>query len=114
METPTFAQLKKAYLDSGYEIRVIPRRQLEGMALDAPAEVKRHLDTNIMGLIIPDENAIGIAADLSPEERAVTLLHEWIHLWDAEVEEDDVEIMTLEMEETITPNQFGFLQFLVS
>ena len=114
MTIPTFAQLKKSYIDSGYEIRVIPRRQLEGMALDAPAEVKRHLDTNIMGLIIPDENAIGIAADLSVDERATTLLHEWIHLWNDDIEEEDVESITLEMEETINPNQFGFLQFLVS
>ena len=114
METPTFAQLKKAYLDSGYEIRLLPRRQLEGMALDAPAEVKRHLDTNIMGLIIPDENAIGIASDLKTDERATTLLHEWIHLWDADIDEEDVEAMTLDMEETMTPGQFGFLQFLVA
>jgi hypothetical protein len=114
MTIPTFAQLKKAYLDSGYEIRIIPRRQLEGMALDAPAEVKRHLDTNIMGLILPDENAIGIATDLATDERATTLLHEWIHLWNEEIEEEDVENMTLELEETLTPNQFGFLQFLVS
>jgi len=114
MDTPTFAQLKKAFVDSGYEIRLLPRRQLEGMALDAPAEVKRHLDTNIMGLIMPDDNAIGIANELTVDERATTLLHELIHLWDEEMDEEDVESITLDMEETLNPNQFGFLQFLVS
>ena len=114
MTTPTFAQLKKTFLDSGYEIRLIPRRQLEGMALDAPAEVKRHLDTNIMGLIIPDENAIGIASDLVVDEKATTLLHELIHLWDDLIAEEDVEAMTVDLEDTMTRGQFGFLQFLVS
>ena len=110
----TFAHLKKAYLDSGYEIRFVPRQQLEGMALDAPAEVKRHLDTNLMGLIMPDEYTIGIAKELDTDERAVTLLHELIHLADPMMDEDEVEALTLEMEETLSPQQFGFLQFLAS
>lgn len=111
---PTFAQLKKSLLDSGYEIRRIPRRALEGMALDAPAEVKRHLDTNIMGLILPDENIIGIAADLESDAAATTLLHEMIHLYNESMSEDDVEFATLELQREISPSQFGFLQFLVS
>lgn len=114
MSTPTFAQLKKAFLDSGYEIRLFPRRQLESMALDAPQEVKRHLNTNIMGLIIPDENIIGLVSDLSPEERATTLLHEMIHLYDADLDEGAVEEATLDLERSLTPNQFGFLEFLAS
>jgi hypothetical protein len=114
MTTPNFAQLKKTFLDSGYEIRLLPRRKLEGMALDAPAEVKRHLHSNIMGLIIPDEGAIGIAQELGVDDRAVTLLHEIIHLYDAEIDEDEVENYTLELEQNLTPGQFGFLQFLVS
>ena len=112
--TPTFAQLKRAFMESGYEIRRIPRQTLEGMALDAPAEVKRHLDTNIMGLILPDENMIAIAKELEPEEAGVTLLHELVHLWREDLEEDEVENMTLELEQSIEPEQFGFLQFLVS
>jgi hypothetical protein len=111
---PTFAQLKRTLIDSGYEIRRIPRRTLEGMALDAPAEVKRHLDTNIMGLIVPDENIIGIARELEGDEAAVTLLHEMIHLYDEDLGEEEVENATLELEQTISPDQFGFLQFLVS
>ncbi len=111
---PTFAQLKRTFLDSGYEIRRIPRQTLEGMALDAPAEVKRHLDTNIMGLILPDENIIAIAADLEPDDAAVTLLHEMIHLYDEEVDETDVENWTLELEQNLSPSQFGFLQFLAN
>ncbi len=65
--TPTFNQLKKSYLDSGYEIRLIPARQLERLALDAPGEDKRHIDTNIMGLIMPDDNAICLAKELSTD-----------------------------------------------
>ncbi len=112
--TPTFGQLKKAFLDSGYEIRLIPSRDLERLALDAPFEVKRHLNTNIMGLIMPDENTIGIAKDLPVDERAATLLHEIIHLHSEDMDEEDVENLTLELEESISPEQYGFLQFLVS
>jgi len=110
----TFAQIKKGFLDSGYEIRFIPRHQLEGMALDAPAEVKRHLDTNIMGLIMPDDYIIGIAKELDTDERAETLLHEIIHLIRPEMAEDEVEALTVEMSATLSPQQFGFLQFLAS
>ena len=111
---PTFAQLKRTFIESGFEIRRIPRQTLEGMALDAPAEVKRHLNTNIMGLILPDENMIAIARELESDEAAVTLLHEMIHLYDESLAEDDVENVTLELEESLNPEQFGFLQFLVS
>ncbi len=111
---PTFSQLKKSFMDSGYEIRRIPRYTLEGLALDAPSEVKRHMDSNIMGLIMPDEGVIGIAAELEPDEAATTLLHELIHLHNEFMEEDDVENATLELERSVTKEQFGFLQFLVS
>jgi hypothetical protein len=114
MNVPTFNQLKKAYLDSGYEIHYIPARQLERLALDAPLEVKRHTNSDIMGLIMPDENAIAIAEELSVDERATTLLHELIHLFDPNLEEDAVEDITLDLEQELTPGQFGFLQFLVS
>ena len=114
MSTPTFVQLKKLFLESGYEIRFFPARKLEQLALDSPSEVKRHHDSDIMGLIMPDENVIGIALELTPEERATTLLHELIHLFDSEIPEDEVEELTLEMESALTPNQFGFLQFAAS
>ena len=110
----TFAQIKKGFLDSGYEVRFIPRHQLEGMALDAPYEVKRHLDTNIMGLILPDEYSIGISKELDTDDRAETLLHELIHLVRPDMAEDEVEALTIEMTNTLSPQQFGFLQFLVS
>jgi hypothetical protein len=113
-QTPSFSQLKKTFLDSGYEIRFFPRHDLEGLALDAPAEVKRHLQTNIMGLIIPDEDIIGIAKDLSVEDRVLTLIHELIHLYNDDIDEDDVESMTQELEQSLTPEQYGFFQFLVS
>lgn len=112
--TPTFGQLKKAFLDSGFEIRLLPARDLERLALDAPFEVKRHLDSNIMGLIMPDDNSIGIARELSVDERATTLLHELIHLYAETMDEDEVENLTLEMENSLSGDQFGFLQFLVS
>lgn len=112
--TPSFAQLKKAFLNSGFEIRHIPRQTLEGMALDAPAEVKRHLNSNIMGLIMPDENTIGIAAELDIDEQATTLLHEMIHLYDEEIPEEEVENMTLELENSLTSDQFYFLKLLVN
>lgn len=112
--TPTFSQLKKAFLDSGFEIRRFPRHTLEGMALDAPAEVKRHLDSNIMGLIMPDEGVIGIASELKTDEAAITLLHELIHLFNEEMGEEDVEELTLDFEQNLTPDQFGFLKFLVA
>lgn len=111
---PTFNQIKKTFLDSGYEIRFLPSHELESLALDAPFEVKRHKSSNIMGLIMPDENIIGLAQELSTEERAATLLHEIIHLYDESMEEEDVEAFTLELEQTITPSQYGFIQFLVS
>ena len=113
MLTPTFAQLKKEFLDSGFEIRQFPRRRLEQLALDAPYEVKRHLKSDIMGLIMSDENLIGIADDLTVDERATTLLHEMIHLHNEDLDEESVENLTLELEEEMSPNQFGFLQFLV-
>ena len=111
---PTFAQLKKTFLDSGYEIRFFPRRKLEEMALDAPYEVKRHLDTNIMGLIVPDEGIIGIAGDLGTDDRAETLIHELFHLYDPDLDEEAVEAATIDLVQTISPSQFGFVQFLVS
>jgi hypothetical protein len=114
VNAPTFAQLKKTFLDSGYEIRFFPRRELERLALDAPLEVKRHADSDIMGLVMPDENVIGLAADLSIDERATTLLHEIIHMYDEGMDEEAVEDLTLELEDSLNPNQFGFLQFLVS
>ena len=114
MITPTFAQLKKTFLDSGYEIRFYDRNELESLALDAPADVKRHMNSNIMGLIMPDDNVIGLAEELSPDERAVTLMHELIHLFDETMNEEDVEELTLELEQNISPAQFGFLRFLVS
>lgn len=114
MKTPTFGALKKAFLDSGYEIHFFPARSLERMALDAPQEVKRHLNTNIMGLIMPDEGVIGLAKELSVDERAETLLHELIHLYDESLEEEEVEQLTLDMVDALTPAQFGFLQFLAS
>ena len=114
MTTPTFAQLKKTFLDSGYEIRIFQRHELERLALDAPIGVKRHTESDIMGLIMPDEYAIGIAKDLSVDERAATLLHEIIHLYDENLPEEKVEDLTLTMEEELSPSQFGFLQFLVA
>lgn len=111
---PTFSQLKRTFLESGFEIRFFPRRELERLALDAPLEVKRHLDTNIMGLIMPDENIIGIAAELAPDDRTATLLHELIHLYNEDLAEDEVESLTLELERTLTDEQLGFLQFLVA
>jgi len=111
--TPTFAQLKKAFLESGFEIRFFPRHTLERLSLDAPSDVKRHLDSNIMGLIMPDENVIGLAEDLSSEERVTTFIHELIHLLDETLDEETVENATLELENSLEPSQFGFFQFLV-
>lgn len=111
---PTFAQLKKAFLDSGFEIRLLPARDLERFALDAPLEAKRHANSDIMGLIMPDENSIGIAKELPVDERATTLLHELIHLYNEDMAEEEVEELTLDLEQQITDEQFGFLQFLVS
>jgi hypothetical protein len=111
---PTFNQLRKTFLDSGYEIRHFPARELERLALDAPLEVKRHVDTNIMGLIMPDQGIIGIARELPNDDKAITLLHELIHLYDEEMDEEEVEALTVEFESSLTPQQFGFLQFLVS
>jgi hypothetical protein len=111
---PTYNQLKRCFLDSGYEIRHFPRRELERMALDAPAEVKRHLNTNIMGLTLPDESLIGIADDLSTDEQVTTLIHELTHLYDDQISEEEVEQYTEEIEEGLSAEQYGFLQFLVS
>ena len=110
----SFTQLKKAFVDSGYEIRFFARHDLERLALDSPADVKRHLDSDIMGLIMPDENIIGLANDLTEEERVATLLHELIHLVREDLPEDEVEHLTLELENSLTPSQFGFFQFVVS
>lgn len=114
MSLPTFNQLKKNFLDSGYEIRFFTGRKLEQLALDAPSEVKRHVHADIMGLIMPDENAIALASELTTDEKATTLLHEMIHLYNEELPEDEVENYTLELEASLTPAQFGFLQFLAS
>ena len=114
MSLPTFGQLKKIFLDSGYEIRFFPSRKLEQLALDSPSEVKRHVHSNIMGLIMPDENAIGIADELEIDEKVATLIHELIHLSDSSIDEEEVEAYTVELESSLTPAQFGFLQFLVS
>ncbi len=114
MTQPTFNQLKKAFLDSGYEIRNFKRNSLEGMSLDSKHQVKRHVDSNIMGLIMPDENVIGLSSDLTIPEKVETLLHELIHLFNPDMEEEDVEDLTLEMADTLDQRDYGFLQFLVS
>lgn len=111
---PTFSQLKKTLLDSGFEIRIFPQHTVERLALDAPAEVKRHLDSNIKGLTMPDENIIALAEEQSISERGTTLLHEMIHLFDENIDEEEVEEMTLDLEQQLTPDQIGFLQFLVA
>jgi hypothetical protein len=114
IQHPTFGQLKRAFLESGFEIRRFPRQELEGLALDAPEHSKRHADSNIMGLIMPDEGVIGITAELSADDQVETLVHELIHLYDEELPEDSVEDMTEEVMLTLTPAQHGFLRFLVS
>jgi hypothetical protein len=114
MNTPTFSQLKKTFVESGYEIRFFPRHRLEHLSLDAPAEVKRHVHSDIMGLIMPDQNVIGLATDLTREEKAATLLHELIHMYDPNLDEEEVEDLTLEMENNLSGEQMGFLQFLIS
>ena len=111
---PTFGQLKKAYLDSGYEIRFFPQHTLERLALDAPADVKRHINTNIMGLIMPDEGVIGIVETLSPEDKTETLIHELSHELYPDLPEDVIEEMTVELAQSLDARQFGFFQFLVS
>lgn len=114
MVTPSFNQLKKTFLDSGFEIRNFSRHRLEELSLDAPYQIKRHQKSNIMGLIMPDELIIGLASDLSEDEKATTLIHELIHLYDENLSEDEVENYTFEVENSLTPAQSGFLQFLVS
>jgi hypothetical protein len=114
MTSPTFSQLKKTFLDSGFEIRNFSRHRLEKLSLDAPYQVKRHQKSNIMGLIIPDEMIIGLANDLSEDEKATTLIHELIHLYDENMEENEVENLTFDVENSLTPSQSGFLQFLIS
>lgn len=114
MAYPTFAQLKRLFLESGYEIRFFPRRKLEELALDAPYEVKRHKHSNILGIIVPDEGIIALAEDLDLEDRAVTLLHELIHLFDPEMDEVEVENTTLDLESNLSSGELGFLKFLVS
>jgi hypothetical protein len=114
MQAISYHQLKKAFLDSGYEIRLLPARTLESFSLDAPLEVKRHSNSDILGLIMPDENMIAIANEYSPEERATTLIHELIHLVYPDMAELDVEAATLELEQNLSPAQYGFFQFLVS
>lgn len=105
---PTFSQLKKALIRSGYEIEVIPRQSLEKLATNSTKQ------RSIMGLIMPDEYTIGISSELPIKERAVTLLHEMIHLYDESLPEAEVEKFTLEMERKLTPSQFGLLEFFVT
>lgn len=108
----TFNQLKRAFLDSGYEVRRIPRFQLERLALDLPLHGKRHVDTGIMGLIMPDEGVIGISSDLDPYNAGVTLLHEIVHLYNEDLPEDVVEEITISLEDNLTEEQLGFLEFV--
>jgi hypothetical protein len=110
----SFAKLKRTFLSSGFEIRRFDRAELESLALDAPFDAKRHTNSAIMGLIMPDEGIIGIAQELATEDRIETLVHELIHLYDETMPEDDVEAATLEIMEELTPAQHGFLQFLVA
>lgn len=111
---PSFNQLKRQFLESGYEIRRYARQDLERLALSAPTQEKRHLDSQIMGLIMPDRNVIGLAKELKPDQAALTLLHEWIHLFNEDLPEDRVEEITLDFAKTLSPHQMGFLAFLVS
>jgi hypothetical protein len=111
---PTFPQLKKSFLDSGYEIRRISRKQLELLALGNPQAVKSHQNSNIMGVIAHDTNLIAIAADLTEQEAAETLLHELVHLWDESLAEDEVIALSEQAVGALTPGQYGFLQFLVA
>ena len=111
---PTPAQLKKVFLDSGFEVRHFPQRTLEQLALDAPTEVKRHKHSDIYGLIMPDEYTIGIAKELDKGEQLTTLVHELIHLYDDQIPEDEVEEIALSLEDNFTPEQRGFFEFLAA
>jgi hypothetical protein len=114
MNAPTFATLKRTLLQSGYEIRNFPSHTLERLALDSPTEVKRHTESQIMGLIMPDEGVIGIASELPADAKALTLVHETLHLWKEDLPEDEVEALTQELELKLTPAELGFFEFLAS
>jgi hypothetical protein len=114
MTNPTFPQLKRVFLSSGFEVRRMPRKRLESYALDAPIEPKRHMDSNIMGLLISDLQTIGIATDLTHSDAEETLLHELIHLYNEDMSEEAVESHTLTLAASLSPRDRGFLRFLIS
>jgi len=114
MKTPSFSTLKRTLLQSGYEVRNFSSHTLERLALDSPAEPKRHDYTQVMGLIMPDEGVIGIAEELTPEEKALTFVHETIHLWDENLSEDQVDELTSQLELELTPRELGFFQLMAS
>jgi len=112
---PQFAQLKRASIYSGYQVRLFPAQTLERLALSAgPYQAKRHDDAVIMGLIMPDQETIGITKSLSVEERAITLVHELIHLSDEALSEEEVESHTQTLWNSFTQSQRGFFAFLAS
>lgn len=106
----TFCKLKKSFIDSGYEVIIIPREKLEN--LSKRSSIQRSIGS-IMGLILPDEYLIAIAEELGIKERAITLLHEMIHLYDEAMPEELVEETTLAIEKKINNEQLGLLEFLV-
>jgi hypothetical protein len=108
-----FNQLKRAFLSSGYEISLSQGRAIERRALDGVYFPKRHELGAIMGLLAPDEYKIYINRSLSLEDRAVTLLHELIHLKDETLPEQTVEDLGISLWSTMTDSQRGFLEFLV-
>ncbi len=114
LRVPTFHQLKKRFLDSGYEVRLIAPRELERLALDAPLEAKRHMSGDVLGLIMPDAYVIGLARNQNTDERAETLVHELIHLYDESMEEETVEALTEEVVASLSDNDYRFLQLLVA
>lgn len=114
LRVPTFHQLKKRFLDSGYEVRLIAPRELERLALDAPLEAKRHMSGDVLGLIMPDAYVIGLARNQNADERAETLVHELIHLYDEGMEEETVEALTEEVVASLSDNDYRFLQLLVA
>lgn len=69
---------------------------------------------SVLGVIVPDENAILINRTLSLEERVKTVLHELIHLAEPLLSENKTKLATQKLFTGLTEHQRGYLEFLVS
>jgi len=102
-----FYFIKKALLESGYEVRLVNSvRTKRPYTLLARARSTK-------GYIVPDDLTIYIDKNLGLNDRVITLIHELLHEIYPAWEEPRVEGESRRLFNNLNVSQLGFLQFFV-